>query len=1364
MTEGRNKKPPENPMPPIATIAASAGGLAATKKLLQHMPPDCGIALVVIHHLAPDHESMIPELLQAVTEMEVAEVGTAVKPEPNHVYTIPPNKYLEVKDGFIAPVEPTAQRGHRMAVDHFLRSLAKESGTKAMCMILSGTGTDGSLGLKEINEAGGLVLAQNPEQAEFKGMPTSAISTQMVDRVLDAEQMPNLLIDFIRSGGLKQEFSDKEPHKIQDHLEAILTRVRKLSGRDFSRYKKATLLRRIHRRMALARITNPEYYLDLLDNDSEEIHALFKDLLISVTRFFRDADVFKHLARKVLPGLCSRLHDDDPLRIWVPGVATGEEAYTLAILIQEHYLGIKKPCSVVIFATDIDTEALNVAREGRYPQSIEHDVSLERLERFFVAEGDHYRVNRDTRKMVTFAEQDILADPPYSRLDLISCRNLMIYLGQTVQQKTLALFHFALKPEGVLVLGTSETVGRHMDHLFKSVDSKMRIYRRIGGSRRLTGLMPNAPSQRHISTLTRGPKKKEKPPVTGIEEQTRRAILDHITTCTVVVDRSMSVLYVTGPTAPYLTVPTGRMQNILPLMTANGLQIRVRQVLQKVIHGDEPEARATGRLSVEKTDYRVIITARPLIEEDQVKGGDQDLFVCFFDRREILPSPAPETISNEQEANRRIAELEYTLKENREELNSTIEELEMSNEELRASNEEIISINEELQSSSEELETSKEELQSLNEELTTLNNQLQEKVEELTRAHDDMENLLESTEIATVFLDRNLSIRQTTPSADNMLNTRPADEGRPLAHFATPFRDINLLDEAEKVLSQQETSEYEIQTHPGRWFNLRIMPYRTGKGEIDGVVLTMVDVHRLKKTQHELEDREQRLRLALEGGHMATWEFDPATGRVQWDRRMCRLLDLDPDDPPKTAEAFYKHIHSEDRPAVQKEVEDALSDSGKYTAEFRVQNEEGDIRWLAGRGRVFYDENGRPSRMLGVNFDITESKEIGRALAENEQRLRLAIQAMHGMVYEWDLDAGSVRRSEGLQGLVGMPLSELAETADAWDRLIHPDDRDRVKEIIREALAGDEDRFELVYRVRHASGHDLYLHDHGIIDRSSDGRAGRVVGSAYDITDRKMAEEELKRLNEELEQRVADRTEALRRSREEIRHLAHLASTAEERERRRIAEGLHDNVQQLLAACTFSLQGLNHGLNEAEVKKRVDKIMEWSNQALDATRSLIFDLSPAVLYEVGLEAAVDHLVSQTRERFGLQVELNQEGDIDPLPEGLRVFLYSAVRELIFNVSKHADIDSAKIWMARKDKQLQIHVTDHGRGFKPAELDRMREQRNGDYGLGLITLEERLGSFGGDLDLTSAPGEGTNIRITVPAYEENSGLQGTSESN
>ncbi len=1202
-------------LPPLAAIAASAGGLNATKLLLQNMPPDSGIALVVIHHLAPDHESMIPELLQTVTEMEVTEVNEPLRPQANHVYTIPPDRYLEVKDGMILPVEPTAKRGHRMAVDHFLRTLAKNSGPQAMCVILSGTGTDGSLGLKEINEAGGLVLAQSPEQAEFRGMPASAISTQMVDRVLDAEQIPQLLVDFIQSGSLKEELSDDGTHKIQDSLEAILHRIRTHSGRDFSRYKKATLLRRIQRRMALARITKPEHYAELLENDPEEAQALFKDLLISVTRFFRDANVFVYLAEEVLPGLCSRLNDDEPLRIWVPGVATGEEAYSLAIIVQEHFLRQKKTCSVVIFATDIDTEALSTAREGRYPRSIEHDVSPERLERFFVKEGDHYRVNRDTRKMVTFAEQDILADPPYSRLDLISCRNLMIYLGQSVQQRTLALFHFALKPDGVLLLGTSETVGRHLSHLFKPVEPKRRVYRRIGSSRRLNGIMPYAPSERN-SPAVKAPhrKKKEKPVATDLEETTRRAILDHITTCAVVVDRNMSVLYVHGTTSPYLTVPTGRMQNNLPLMAANGLQIRVRQVLQKVIDGGEPEARATGRLSVEETDYRIIVTARPMGEENP------EHFVCFFDRREMLPAPAPEAISTEQEANRRIAELEHILKENREELSSTIEELEMSNEELRASNEEIISINEELQSSSEELETSKEELQSLNEELTTLNQQLQDKVEELTRAHDDMENLLESTEIATVFLDRDLNIRQTTPPADQLLNTRPADEGRPLSHFASPFRRTDLLEDARRVLTEEKPVEREIQTHAGRWYTLRVMPYRTGEGEIDGAVLTMVDIDGLKKTQDELADREQRLHLALEGGHMGTWDFDPSTGRIEWDRLMCRIFGIDPEKPPEETEAFYGFVHPDDRATVQRSVERALSETGQYEAEFRIRRGDGEGRWLAGRGRVFYDDDGRPSRMLGVNYDITEGK----------------------------------------------------KTAEA-----------------------------------------------------------------------------LKQLNEDLEQRVEARTQELRRSREEIRRLAHLAYTAEERERRRIAEGLHDDVQQLLTACAFSLQSLKADGLEAETRNRITKVAQWSQQALHATRSLIFDLSPAVLYEIGLDAALNHLLGQMKEKHGLAVTLDRNGEIDPLPEASRVFVYSAIRELLFNVTKHADTDHAVLRILREEDLMRVQVTDEGRGFQPEEIEGMKPREEDPSGLGLASLRERLIPFGGTLQLASVPGQGTDVRFSVP---------------
>lgn len=629
---------------------------------------------------------------------------------------------------------------------------------------------------------------------------------------------------------------------------------------------------------------------------------------------------------------------------------------------------------------------------------------------------------------------------------------------------------------------------------------------------------------------------------------------------------------------------------------------------------------------------------------------------------------------------------------------------------------------------------------------------LQNKIRELTRTHDDMANLLASTGIAALFLDRNLNIRRTTPAADRLLSTRPSDQGRSLARFAPPFARVNIHEVARKVLTQQETIEREILANSGRWYTLRVMPYRTGVGIIDGVVLTLIDINRLKRTQHDLTDREDRLRLALEGGRMGAWEFDPETGHIQWDQRTADIFDQTPDRLPRTAEAFYDLLHPEDVPVVKEAIDRALAETGSFHTEFRIRNAAGTERWVAGRGRIFYESGGRPKRMLGVSYDITERKSTRQALQENEHRFRLAIQAMQGMVYEWNLKTGHVWRSDGLHRLLGRGPDEVSGDAAGWDRLIHPDDLGYVKETIRNAREDNETRYELVYRIRHGSGHYVYIHDHGIIERDGRGRPGRVVGSAYDITGRKTAEDELKRLNEELEERVQLRTQALHQSREKIRQLAHLASTAEERERRRIAEGLHDNVQQLLAACTFSLQGLTNGAENAVIQERVGNIVQWSQEALNATRSLIFDLSPAVLYEIGLDAAVSHLASQVEERYGLTLELERDETLDPLPEEIRVFIYSIIRELILNVAKHAEVDRARVGIARKQKAIRVEVTDHGRGFLPAEIEQLKQSNEDHRGLGLMSLRERLTTIGGTLQLVSAPGEGTNIRIFVPVQD------------
>jgi two-component system CheB/CheR fusion protein len=1224
----------------LVTLAASAGGLEALKRFLSEVEPDERVAYVIIQHLDPSHQSMFPELLQRVTTLPVVQADSEQRLEAGRVYMIPPNRYLQIEGDQMTAKEPGAPRGQRMAVDHFLRSAAESYGSQCVCCILSGSGTDGSQGAKAVREAGGLILVQEPQEAGFDGMPQSAIMNQLEDRVLPVGEMPALIREFLDGEAelpapiQREDDSDKSDAADQsDQLNRVLRIIRERTGYDFTHYRTATIARRVHRRMRLNRCAQPQAYIDLLRNDDEEVGRLRKDLLISVTHFFRDPEVFDVLREEALPGLISRLPQHEPLRVWVPAVATGEEAYSLAILIRESFEANNVDRRLQVFATDIDDHALSVARSGWYPPSIQADVSAKRLERWFIAERGGYRVHKAIRDSVTFAQQNLLEDPPFSKLDLISCRNLLIYLETEAQERVIELMHFALKPEGCLVLGPAETVARR-SALFKQIGEDRRVY---------TALEPPQPRRRRLPTSPFERQRKAGPALDRLQHRqhqehllaqaAHQALMLHERMCLAVVNKDLSLRYTLGEPGPYLEVPSGVVDRHLGNLAKNGLRGKVRMVLHNVIEDERPESQTLAHLKIDGVDYRVQLTARPV-------DTSEELYACIFQIREPLNTPnqgaGSDGAETTEEADRRIAELERELQTTREDLNATIQQLETTNEELRASNEEVISVNEELQSTNEELETSKEELQSVNEELTTVNQQLEEKMNEVARSRDDMANLLASTDIATIFLDEDLCIRRTTESANRLLNTRPQDNGRHMGHFASVFQGADLTELAEEVLQKRQQKEVEARTREGHWYALRITPYRGTEGELDGVVVTLVDIDRLKRTEERLRTSERRLSLALYAAALGTHEYFFDSGEVIWDQR-CREIFGIHDDRPIDFDLFRRMVQEQDYPSVEQALERAKDPRGDgyYEATYRVRPLDGQPeRWVFATGQS---------------------------------------------VFDWR------------------------------DGSLHP---------------------------------------------------VRLVGTAQDVTLQRQAKEALQRQSQELEQRVHRRTDQLRKARDQVRRLHHLTATAEQRERRRIAEGLHDDVQQLLSAVRMGLAGLLAKVEDPEQTQRLRQVERWTDQALQATRSLIFDLSPAVLYEMGLLPAVEHLVQEMQRRFGLEVELRSEGEIDPVPEELRVFLYSAARELLFNTAKHAQADSAQVELTQRKGYLCLVVEDNGRGFDPnaqkADKGALMGSGSG-TSLGLSTLRERVRQFEGDLDIQTTPGRGCRVSLWAP-YQERGGDQ------
>ena len=937
---------------PIVGIGASAGGLAAFEAFFSGMPPDAapGMAFVLVQHLAPNHKSLLAELIRRYTPMPVLEVEDTTVVAPNCVYIITPNRDMALINGSLQLLEPSAPRGQRLPIDFFFKSLATDQRERAIGIVLSGTGSDGSLGVRAIKDAGGLVMAQTPQTAEFDGMPCSAIATGLVDYQLETSAMPAQLLTYVKYAFGQFSLRADKPLPISDSaMKRIFVLLRTQTKHDFSQYKPSTIHRRIERRMSVHQITQIDDYVRYLQHNTEEIDALFRDLLIGVTNFFRDPEAFEALNQQVIPLLfAGKPTMGGVVRIWVAGCSTGEEAYSIAILLQEYMEEIKQSYTVQLFATDIDSRAIAFARAGLYPVGIAADLTPLRLARFFTAEphGGGYRIHKSIRDMLVFSEQNLTRDPPFSKLDLITCRNLLIYLSAELQKRLMPLFHYALNPQGLLFLGTSEGIGDFLA-LFATLDRKAKIYQRKhteqGIQRSPSRFLP--PLSALEAALPRGTGKEAYPVKLPLRELTEQALLAQLAPAGALVNSLGDILYLHGRTGMYLETPAGEVgvANIVK-MARDGLRAALSNALHRCAAVQQTIRTPGLRVKTNGHFSRVNLVVRPVSTEQAAPETvapnrlaapaalDVHLYLVIL---EEAPDPVPDTPQAplpggtladttqppDADAAAQIAALRDELRAKDEYLQSTHEELESSNEELKSSNEEMQSVNEELQSTNEELETSKEELQSVNEELSTVNNELNIKVDDLSRLNNDMNNLLAGTGIATVFVDHRLCILRFTPTASQLINLIPSDVGRPVGHIVSNLVGYSsLAADAQAVLDTLAPKDVQVQTHEGAWFTLRIRPYRTLDNVIEGAVITFSDISELKRTEAALEQANQRARLAVVvrdafdaitmcdlEGHILAW--NPAAERLYgWTEAQALTMTLQDRTPPALVDEAMGHL------------------------------------------------------------------------------------------------------------------------------------------------------------------------------------------------------------------------------------------------------------------------------------------------------------------------------------------------------------------------------------------------------------------------------------------------------------------------
>jgi two-component system CheB/CheR fusion protein len=978
----------------VVGIGASAGGLDPCRRFFTDMPADSGVAFVVVQHLDPNHKSKMALLLGRCTRMPVVEASDRLRVEPNRVYVIPPNRSLAISHGRLRLTEPAEKRGSRMAIDFFFRSLATAFKERGIGIVLSGTGTDGTLGLQAIKDGGGLTIAQDPQTAEQDGMPRSAIA-RGVDFVLPVQKMPGELLKYVKHPYL-HGVSEAAPasDRAGSHLQSILSLLRTRGKFDFASYKAATLERRVERRMNVRHITRFEDYLEILRSNDDELHALLKDLLICVTHFFRDPDAWNALQEQAIRPMIAAKNDDGPIRVWVPGCATGEEAYSLGMLILDELAAAGKSCVVNIFASDVNQEGFVIARLGLYGESVATEVSPQRLSRYFVRERGHYRVRSELRDSVIFAEHNLLADPPFSRLDLISCRNLLIYLEPTAQKKLIALFHYALRENGHLFLGSAETVGER-DNLFRTISRKFRIYGRIGNERISPLELPTDPGRIRLALPAAAAPSRS---VTSrFTELAQRMIIDRCAPASVVVNQADEILYTCGRIGDYLKQPAGLMHTTVLSWLTESVRSQLRAALKKARATEQTVELPAVRFRTGNAAGVAAISVEPLNAPRQLVGLSLITFRGAHAPQGPQSPPVQHPVAEDESL---VRQLEDDLKSTREELQSSIDELASSNEDLRSSNEEVTSGNEELQSTNEELETSKEELQSLNEELSTVNGELQEKVDELQARTNDLRNLLTSTDIATIFLNRQLEIKWFTASSIRLLSLRASDIGRPIGDLAMKFTGGDLPGVARQVLRKSTPIEREIYGPGGKWYLRRILPYRTTDNRIEGLVITFVDIHSSKLAEEKLRRLAAVLRDCNDAvtvqdfdGRILAWNHGAQVmyGYTEQEALRRNAINLIPRSRRMEMRAAFRRLRRKQRIPPM---------------EIQRQTKAGKVLDISLTISALLDDDGRPTGIATTERDITQRKRNETALRELNETLEQRVAERSALAEE---QAGRLR-------------------------------------------------------------------------------------------------------------------------------------------------------------------------------------------------------------------------------------------------------------------------------------------------------------------------------------------------------------------
>jgi len=1303
---------------PVVGIGASAGGLEAFSQLLRHLPEQTGMAYVLVQHLDPSHGSVLPEILSRATRIPVTEVKDGTKVEPDHIYVIPANTSMVIESGTLRLGARTLTRGMHMPIDQFFQSLADERNNQAIGVVLSGTASDGTGGCNLIKAAGGITFAQSETSAKYTSMPHNAIAAGCIDFVLDPKNIAKELARIGRHPYVAHVPAAKEESAVigtGTHMEQLLALVREATGVDFNLYKPMTLQRRIKRRMVLHGLEKVKDYLHYIKQHRGELDELYRDILIHVTGFFRDKDAFQALHDNVFPTLFeNRKLDDAPIRIWVPGCSTGEEVYSIAIVLLEYMWEKARTAAstvskgVQIFATDVSDTALDRARTGLYTETAVADVSPERLARFFGRIDGGYRINKSVRDMCIFARQNLTKDPPFSNLDLISCRNLLIYLGPALQKRVIPALHYALKPNGYLMLGSSESLGAYADH-FLITDKKNKIYQKKFATRLIT-YFTGTEFALHQPEGARP--HRAAPTELTVEKEVERLLVNRYVPASIVLNDVMEIVQFRGRTGAYLEPAAGHPTFSLSRMAREGLLVDLRAALSAAKKDDKPVRVEGVQVKSNGGTREVNLEVMPV----RAQGSAERHFVVVFE--ELGPRLAHEAKRRREKAakpsrpGRENERLHAELQQLREQLQNLIEEHETTAEEYKSANEEVLSANEELQSTNEELETAKEELQSSNEELTTLNEELHNRNTELSVANSDLLNLLANTNLPVVIVGSDLRIRRFTPPAEKLMNLIQGDIGRRLGEIRSNLNVDDLEQIVRGAIDSTILHEQEVQEkNNGRWHVMRVRPYKTADNKLEGAVITLQDIDVLKRT---LERVRVYVDVLSENAREPILILESSLRVSAANRAFYRTFQVAPE------ETEGRPIHElGNRQWDIPELGDLLQQiqSGiTRIDDFEVRHNFPRLgtRTMVLNARRIEPQPGQQLIYLSIE-DVTEQ----RAQLEKLKRQATLLDLARDTVIVRDFDGAIQFWNRGAQETYGWKRDEaIGKTAHELLRTEFPRP---FKEIQTELVQTGYWEGELTHTRR-------------------DGER-RVVSSRWALLKEGQSAPVIIEINTD----ITDK----KRSEESLRQLSGYLMRVQDEERRRIARELHDSTGQKLVALKMDLEALAKQ-SKSENQKELSGALKLADEATSELRSLAQLLHPPLLDEAGLVSATQWMVEGFSSRSGIKVDLEISPKWPRLPQTVEMALFRIIQESLNNIRKHADAKNARIELKGDTDKVTLQISDDGKGM-PEEVLAGAGNEKAPLGVGILGMKERLSQLGGTLQISSSK-RGTTITVEVPNHK------------